>query len=225
MADVDPDTKQLQTFLDTTLPNTIAKCDEHTKQLIIDGHKELESYLLSKYENISKDKFSKDMQTACLKLQQRIYEKFTTKYQQFIKENIVSYKDNPFITNNLIIPSKDKYQSVNENLLKQKTELYKEYMQKQQILKQINNETIELQNEYNNNLESINDSYQSMKSQIYQQHQQLISQLQTKFDYDDQEDSIDIQSSIKADASSRRNNEKSEKWHPGEITTILPLEI
>ena len=60
--------------------------------------------------------------------------------------------------------------------------LYKQYIEKQKILNQLNDETIKLQNEFNNTLKSINDNYQTMKSEAAQQHKKLLDQLQSKFD-------------------------------------------
>ena len=53
------DTEQLELFLHKTLPECIEQCNQHTKQLIIQGHKELEPHLLQKSETVSKDELSK----------------------------------------------------------------------------------------------------------------------------------------------------------------------
>lgn len=124
------------------------------------------------------------MEIAMTKLQQRINERFLIKYDEFVRNFILIYKDDPCVLNDIIEPIKDKYQSYDENLATEKDELYKQYIEKQKILKQLNDETIELQNEFDNTLKSINDNYQAMKSEAAQQHQILSNQLQHKFDID-----------------------------------------
>merc|ERR1712154_28330 len=174
------------------LPECIKKCNEYTQKLIIQGHKELEPHLLNKCENVSKDKLSKDMETASSILQKRVNEKFIAKYQEFVNNFILIHSDDPCVINNIIKPSKNKYQSCDENLVQKKDNLYKQYIEKQQILKQLNDETIQLKNEFNNTLKSINNNYKSMKSEAAQKHQILLTQFQTKFENINKSENIDF---------------------------------
>mmetsp|Transcript_19953 Transcript_19953/g.17684 ORF Transcript_19953/g.17684 Transcript_19953/m.17684 type:complete len:229 (-) Transcript_19953:1319-2005(-) len=222
--------EQLEVFLNKLLPECMNECNDYTKTLITKGHKELEPHLLNKCENVSKEDLLKDMETAMTKLQTRINDKFLVKYQEFVRNFILIYKDDPCVIKNIIEPSKDKYQSYDENLANEKNELYKQYIEKQKILKQLNDETIQLQNEFDNTLKSINDNYQAMKSEAAQQHQILLNQLQQKFDIH-QTDNMDNNLQSNSD---NNQNESSHKlsaadelrcsyWDSCETSAILPL--
>ena len=60
------------------------------------------------------------MEVAMTKLQQRINERFLIKYDEFVRNFILIYKDDPCVLNDIIEPIKDKYQSYDENLAKEK---------------------------------------------------------------------------------------------------------
>ena len=121
------------------------------------------------------------METAAQKLEKKFNDRFVVKYQEFVTNNILVFKDDPGVTSQISKPLSDKYQSYNESLAKEKNELYQEYIQKQQLLKRLNNETIQLQNDFANKLQAISDNYQSMKAEASQSHQALLNQLQTAF--------------------------------------------
>ena len=122
------------------------------------------------------------METAAQKLEKKFHDRFVVKYQEFVTNNILVFKDDPGVTSKISKPLTDKYQSYNESLAKEKNELYQEYIHKQQLLKRLNNETIQLQNDFANKLQAISDNYQSMKAEASQSHQALLNQLQTEFD-------------------------------------------
>ena len=139
------------------------------------------------------------------KLQKRINDKFLVRYEEFVRNFILIYKDDPCVLNEITEPIKDKYQSYDENLAKEKDQLKQQYIEKQKILKQLNDETIELQNEFDNTLKSINDNYQAMKSEAAQQHQILLNQLQHKFDIDQADYN---ESNIQSNNSNNHRNRK-----------------
>lgn len=223
------DSEQLKIFLNKSLSECMTECNERTQELIIKGHKDLEPHLIKQCDNISsKDDLCLDINNAINKLQKRINDRFITKYQEFLVNNILFLKDDPFVTNNFIKPSPNKYQSYDKNLGKEKNELYKTYIKKQKILKQLNQETISLQNQFNNTLKSINDNYQKMKYEIHQQHQKLLNQCQLKFEQYHQ-------TNLDNDNNNISNNDKSNclatnqwkqgsfQWDKCEISAVLPL--
>eukprot|EP01084_Bolivina_argentea_P129821 229244_1 len=176
------DTDHIELFLKESLPKCMEKCDAYTKQLVIDGHQELQSHLLNKCQNISKESLSNAMTAAQSQLQERINHNFTTVYQDFVNNHILVYKDAPCVTNRVVKQSKAIYQSCNPNLMKKKETLHQQYTQKQKLLQQINNENIRLQKQLNSTLKSINDSYQSIKSDALKKHQ-ILRELQTNFQH------------------------------------------
>ena len=121
------------------------------------------------------------MQSAMEKLTKRITDKFIVKYEEFIKNNLLIYKNDPCVTHQIVTASKEKYEACDQTLMTEKEQLYQQYVEKQKLLKQLNNETTQLQNEFNHTLKSINDNYQSMKSEVAEQHQLLLNQLQSNF--------------------------------------------
>lgn len=120
------------------------------------------------------------MENAIKNLQQRVEDKFIAKYQDFVSSNIVIFRDDPCVKRQrpVTMPSQDLFEQIDENLISEKNALYKEYVAKQQKLRKINRETVQLQHEFNHTLKAINDNYQSMKRAAAEEHDLLLQQCQ-----------------------------------------------
>ena len=120
------------------------------------------------------------MESAIKNLQQRVEDKFIAKYQDFVSSQILTFKDDPCVKGQrpVTLPSKDLYEDCDENLMAEKSALYQEYIAKQQKLKRINRETVQLQHQFNHTLKAINDNYQAMKREVALEHELLLQDCQ-----------------------------------------------